>query len=106
MVYAMINRKVYSVEDLRIITQPAEADANDNLVKKLAEVFRLRVVQYLRGVGHPPGLSGSIVSAERHAMEAGDATLRPRMFLEAFTESELLPTEPGWKLQVGWTCER
>lgn len=94
----MTNRRNYGPDDLRLDVRAS--DSGNIRLEMLVDILELRVGQYLRGKGHPPGLDGSIILREIYERDLNDSTLRARLLLEAFTESDLLPTEIGWKLSV------
>jgi hypothetical protein len=77
------------------VVQLEDSDANG-----FRNTFLLWMGRYLRGVGHPEGMDEDLISAEMRDRDAGNQTLRAERFLVLCMASELLPTDPDWKISV------
>ena len=85
-----------------IVTEASTA--LDRLKAAGAATFKTRLRQYLLGVGHPTNsilLDSGIITAAEVERHQGDHLLRARLFLAAVTDSNLLPVDMAYHIQVG-----
>jgi hypothetical protein len=67
------------------------------------ELFQRHLRRYLNGVGHPnhPNVTGGqLMTSEMYNDGVGKTCLRVELFLQAATDSNLLPAESHWKIKV------
>lgn len=89
------------IQHISVIPNPSSSDLHNLLL--------LYVARYLRGIGHPTPTGTSevantatnlITGAMRESEEGLSPTYRAERFLALSTGSELLPSEPNWKITV------
>jgi hypothetical protein len=88
---ALSNRRVTNssqvIERLKFQTTDPDGSIRDMLLR---QSFQLRLVRWLRGVGHLPGLRGSHLTEDVFEAEKADPLIRGKLFLKAVTDSDLL----------------
>lgn len=77
---------------------------DDVLVDQLSFLFQLRLIRYLTGQGHPdhPAVKSFLSSSSYSNKSEVNAILRPRMFLLAMTDSDIVPIDINWRLTVSY----
>lgn len=106
-VQTLYSRAVKSPHDVaRLVTyssalESTAASPADRKIEELyKDMFECRLLHWLHGPGHPNH------HLLRDAMQLDDnsrgdpTTLRARLLLKAVTESEELPVDPSWRLEV------
>ncbi|KAJ2973809.1 hypothetical protein NUW54_g11995 [Trametes sanguinea] len=89
---------VKAPETIPVDDDPIIGDATWDAIYK--ERFTTRISEYLQGCGHPnhPHITALLDPASFAAAE-GDSLLHARGFLQLMSGSDLLPTNPSWKLK-------
>jgi hypothetical protein len=104
LIAAMYNRRVDSVGDvLDHIHYNIVTSATDGTTPLFLELFKRRLKRYLEGTGHPshPFIESSGLANEyENDMDSGSSVLRAQCFLLACTESDLLPVNDDFKIEV------
>ncbi|KAF9527086.1 hypothetical protein CPB83DRAFT_430299 [Crepidotus variabilis] len=103
MLHAATNRKLTSSHELieRISVVP-KLGARDptGVLTPIAAIFKSRLISYLKGEGHPSSLIGTFVTPEQYEESKTDGGLRSRLLLEALTDTDMLPVEPEWQVDL------
>ncbi|KAJ6452988.1 hypothetical protein C8R45DRAFT_847474 [Mycena sanguinolenta] len=97
----MYNRTVQSVQDIssRLVWQILMR-ANDGTTPYYGALFRLLVLRYLDGVGHPVEVRGGLVDEEEWSKHINNSTLHASLLLHAASDTNLLPPSDTWRLKV------
>jgi hypothetical protein len=100
----MCNRKVTSPDDiLERLEYHVDNDTSDGLTRRYCELFKRHMHRYIKGVGHPnhdDARNGDLLPPGAFAREADNRTLRAELLLTVTTDSNLLPAESTWCIQV------
>ena len=100
----MCNRRVTSPDEvLERLEFHVDGEASDELTHQYCELFKRHMHRYIKGVGHPNHedvMSGDLLPPGAFAQEAENRTLRAELLLTVTTDSNLLPTESTWSIQV------
>lgn len=99
----MFNRQLQKAEDIIDRLEFRAVREDDELCDLAAGIFEYRVVQYLRGVGHPASSRGKLVSEEEWLAKQHCPAIRAQLLLKTMSDSLLLPTTPGWRLKVSFS---
>jgi hypothetical protein len=104
LIAAMSNRRIVSptqvVEKLEF--QMLEGDHNQ-VNNHFIELFQRHMRRYLNGTGHPdhPNVAGGqLMTPQNYNEGIGNTCLRAELFLQAATDSNLLPAESHWQIKV------
>ncbi|KAF9535238.1 hypothetical protein CPB83DRAFT_887971 [Crepidotus variabilis] len=101
MLHASTNRRLTSSEEV-VEKLVVRGTSHHNItLRTIAKIIKERVIQYLQGVGHPPGLRGGVVSEEIFDQDQTDGGLRARLLLDSLTDSDMLPSDADWKISLG-----
>ncbi|KAJ7774174.1 hypothetical protein DFH07DRAFT_767383 [Mycena maculata] len=76
------------------------ARASDKTTGYFVKLFKIRLEHYLSGVGHPLELRRDIVSDDEFTANRYNALLRANLVLVSGTDSDLLPIEDRWQIQI------
>jgi len=103
-------RKIFAATSNRRVTDPTQvidklefvtADRNfTDLYMLMRRCFRLRLMRWLYGRGHPLSLKGTCVPEDVFESEREDPLVRARLLLKAVTDSDLLPIGEGSSIRV------
>ncbi len=63
-------------------------------------LFRYRLQEYLRGIGHPPSSQGELVTREKWDKEKDDPLVRGRLLMDAAWALPRPPADPLWDIKV------
>ncbi|KAJ7133864.1 hypothetical protein C8R43DRAFT_1133106 [Mycena crocata] len=97
----MYDRQVRKADDVSSqIACDIVRHADDGTTPYYGALFRLLLLRYLQGVGHPQELRGSVIDEEEWMTEVNNRSLRARLFLEAASDSNLLPSREAWRIKV------
>nr|GAT44033.1 predicted protein [Mycena chlorophos] len=94
----LFDRRVRAVGDIEThIEYSLHSDVVKPSTKPLAELFRLHLEAYLRGVGHPAA-TAHLFAEDHTVFERGrnDPLIRARLLLNAALDSDLMPTDQNW----------
>ncbi|PPQ99686.1 hypothetical protein CVT26_009112 [Gymnopilus dilepis] len=72
-----------------------------------AELFKIKLCRYLRGIGHPvhPRLPDGLITPEMRATVADDPLYRANTFLRLATGSTSVPTTTPWTIVIRFSIE-
>lgn len=99
-VLAIYNRRVHSVEDIvrRLQFRTPFNFAKVECLRR--EIFQLRLLRWLRGVGWPRSLRGKFVNRQDYRAQRQNPLLRAESLLYSMTGMRVLPTDPDFTLTV------
>ncbi|KAJ7179709.1 hypothetical protein C8R46DRAFT_1029151 [Mycena filopes] len=72
--------------------------AVDNTTPFFGALFRLLMLRYLGGTGHPEATRGGLVSEDDFVAGLNDASLRARLLLQTTTDSNMMPSRESWRI--------
>lgn len=107
LVIAAGNHRIIEPSDLTdhlLITCPTPPP--NNRARLVFQYFESSLHTYLKGIGHvaSDSATGNFIPPESEIEQGRNATiLRAELFLKAATDSEILPVDPEWKLQVRYS---
>ena len=104
LIAAMYNRHISSVGDvLDHIHYNIVTSATDGTTPLFLELFKRRLKRYLEGTGHPPHPfieSSGLADEYGIDLDCGSSVIRAQHFLLACTESDLLPVDNDFTIEV------
>ncbi|KAJ6514799.1 hypothetical protein C8R47DRAFT_1206161, partial [Mycena vitilis] len=72
--------------------------AVDQTTPYYGALFRLLVLRYLDGVGHPSNLRGGLVSEEDWSKDVNNVVLRATLLLHAVSDNDMRPGGEAWRI--------
>jgi hypothetical protein len=94
------NRRIEQVEDILTHLQ-FRAPANFDKVEGLRrDIFQLRFLRWIRGVGYPRSVRGKFVSAKEFKAQRKNKLLRAEAFLYSMTGMHVIHPDPEFVLTV------
>ncbi|KAF8173419.1 hypothetical protein K438DRAFT_1772222 [Mycena galopus ATCC 62051] len=100
MLACMYDRQVRNVDDIiDRITCTTYIDSDDGTTPYFGALFRLLLIRYLAGPGHPPQACGTLVERDQWEKEEQNGVLRVGLLLEAATDTDLRPTSQSWSIK-------
>jgi hypothetical protein len=101
MLTCLYDRKVRNLEDvIDRVTCTLVRTADDGTTPYFGALFRLLLLRYLAGVGHPPQLRGGLIAEDEWTKQVNNRLLRVGLLLEAATDTDLRPTSQSWAIKV------
>ncbi|KAJ7482745.1 hypothetical protein FB451DRAFT_1555697 [Mycena latifolia] len=97
----LYDRQVRRVEELtsRLVYQIL-MHATDDTTPYFGALFRLLLLRYLDGVGHPPELRGGLIPEDDWSEQVNNPLLRTQLLLRAASDNDLLPPGDTWRLKA------
>ncbi|KAF7345499.1 hypothetical protein MVEN_01568400 [Mycena venus] len=73
--------------------------ANNGTTPYYGALFRLLLLRYLEGVGHPLEIRGGLVDEAEWSKQINNSALRAGLLLQAASDNDLLPCNDTWRLK-------
>ncbi|KAJ6462976.1 hypothetical protein C8R45DRAFT_1177882 [Mycena sanguinolenta] len=80
--------------------------AVDGTTAYFGALFRLLLIRYLSGIGHPPQLRGGLIESGEWESEQNNTLLRVGLLLAAATDTDLRPTFETWSIKFEFQARR
>ncbi|KAJ7718210.1 hypothetical protein B0H14DRAFT_2303003, partial [Mycena olivaceomarginata] len=100
MLACLYDRKLRSISDvIDHISCSINRSLQDGTTPYFAALFRLLLIRYLSGAGHPSNLRGGLIEQSVWDKENGNSLLRVGLLLQAATDADLRPTSQTWSIK-------
>ncbi|KAJ6472319.1 hypothetical protein C8R47DRAFT_1221819 [Mycena vitilis] len=97
---ATYNRRIEAVDDVLKKVKICSSQSTGELVDLQQMMFQLRLIRWLRGVGYPRSLRGTLVSDEEFLAQRRNPLIRAERFLYALSEMRVIPADNEFALVI------
>ncbi|KAJ7662236.1 hypothetical protein DFH06DRAFT_1471791 [Mycena polygramma] len=97
---ATYNQRIKAVDDVLKNVKICSSQSTSELVDLQQTMFQLRVIRWLRGVGYPRSLRGTLVSNEEFLAQQRNPLIRAERFLYALSEMRVIPADDEFALVI------
>ncbi|KAJ7263635.1 hypothetical protein B0H12DRAFT_1103248 [Mycena haematopus] len=100
LIAGVYHRRINAVDDVIDRLEFYAPTTSDKLEMLRQQMFQLRFLRWIRGVGYPRSLRGNFIGARQFQAHKNDALVRAEALLYSMTSTLILPTDPKWKMKV------